>query len=33
MDIIAIFFVFCLSMIPLVFLIGKTKPAHDAPIH
>ena len=33
MDIIAIFFVFCLAMIPLVLLIPKTKPAGDAPMH
>jgi len=33
MDIIAIFFVFCLCMIPLVFLIGKIKAASDAPVH
>ncbi len=33
MDIIAIFFVFCLSMIPLVLLIGKIKPAADVPMH
>ncbi|NYF78446.1 DHA2 family efflux MFS transporter permease subunit [Granulicella arctica] len=33
MDIIAIFCVFCFCMIPLVFLIGKIKPATDAPMH
>jgi len=33
MDIIAIFFVFCLCMIPLVFLIGKIKAPTDAPVH
>ena len=33
MDIIAIFGVFCLCMIPLVLFIGKVKPAGDAPVH
>jgi DHA2 family multidrug resistance protein len=33
MDIIAIFGVFCLCMIPLVLLIGKIKPAGDVPMH
>ena len=33
MDIIAIFGVFCLCMIPLVLFIGKIKPAGDAPVH
>ncbi len=33
LDIIAIFAVFCFCMIPLVFLIGKIKPATDAPVH
>jgi DHA2 family multidrug resistance protein len=33
MDIIATLAIFCLCMIPLVFLIGKIKPAHDAPMH
>ena len=32
-DIIAIFGVFCLCMIPQVALIGKVKPAGDAPAH
>ena len=33
MDIIAIFGVFCACMVPLVILIGKIKPAGDAPAH
>ncbi len=33
MDIIAIFGVFCLCMIPLVLFIGKIKPAGDVPVH
>ncbi len=33
LDIIAIFAVFCFCMIPLVFMIGKIKPATDAPAH
>ena len=33
MDIIAIFAVFCACMIPLVVMIGKIKPASDAPVH
>jgi MFS transporter, DHA2 family, multidrug resistance protein len=33
MDIIAIFAVFCICMVPLVVLIGKTKHAGDAPVH
>jgi DHA2 family multidrug resistance protein len=33
MDIIAIFAVFCICMVPLVVVIGKTKTAGDAPMH
>jgi len=33
MDIITIFCVFCACMIPLVIMIGKIKPAADAPMH
>jgi DHA2 family multidrug resistance protein len=33
MDIVAIFCVFCACMIPLVIMIGKIKPAADAPAH
>jgi DHA2 family multidrug resistance protein len=33
MDIISIFAVFCACMIPLVIMIGKIKPAGDAPVH
>ena len=33
LDIIAIFCVFCFCMIPFVFMIGKIKPATDAPAH
>jgi DHA2 family multidrug resistance protein len=33
MDIIAIFAVFCICMVPLVITIGKTKHAGDAPVH
>jgi DHA2 family multidrug resistance protein len=33
MDIIAIFAVFCICMVPLVVTIGKTKTGHDAPMH
>jgi DHA2 family multidrug resistance protein len=33
MDIIAIFAVFCMCMVPLVISIGRTKPAGDAPVH
>jgi len=33
MDIISVLAVFCTLMIPLVFLIGKIKPTHDAPVH
>jgi DHA2 family multidrug resistance protein len=33
MDIIVVFGIFCACMIPLVTLIGKIKPAADAPVH
>jgi DHA2 family multidrug resistance protein len=33
LDIVAILFIFCTCMIPLVLLIGKIKPAADAPAH
>ncbi len=33
MDIIAIFCIFCACMVPVVFLVGKIKPASDAPVH
>jgi len=31
LDIIAVFAIFCVCMIPLVFVLGKQKPSHDAP--